>query len=190
MLWFLSGLGVTRSVFSPLILLGMVVASTCEHLRSTPACQSSKTKKREFFFFFKPPPLSRRTETNFSDLPSWCQSLVCVEVWGAWGSCALTPLIHWGSWGLTPLPHSSPNTKRVLYCFVRHECVAVWSSEMWEAVCSEACVSFEGLDRLGRVVELQTFMFTRGLCHLTGDGKNKTMKQMDKNCKLCLVFCL
>lgn len=38
---------------------------------------------------------------------------------------------------------------------------------------------------LGRVVELQT-LFTRGLCHLTGDGKNKTMKQMDKNCKLSL----
>lgn len=53
----------------------------------------------------------------------------------------------------------------------------------WEAVCSEACVSFEGLDRDGEGGRVANFLFTRGLCHLTGDGKNKTMKQMDKNCK-------
>lgn len=88
-------------------------------------------------------------------------------------------------------PGHPPQYKRsVIFCFERHECVAVWASEMCEAVCSEACVSFEGLDRVGEGGRVANFLFTRGLCHLTGDGKNKTMKQMDKNCKLCLVFCL
>lgn len=62
----------------------------------------------------------------------------------------------------------------------------MWASEMWEAVCSEVCVSFEGLNRVGEGGRVANFLFTRGLCHLTGDGKNKTMKQMDKNCKQCL----
>lgn len=44
---------------------------------------------------------------------------------------------------------------------------------------------FEGLDRVGEGGRVANSLFTRGLCHLTGDGKNKT-KQMDKNCKLCL----
>lgn len=87
-------------------------------------------------------------------------------------------------------PGHPPIQRSVTFCFERHECVAVWASEMCEAVCSEACVSFEGLDRVGEGGRVANFLFTRGLCHLTGDGKNKTMKQMDKNCKLCLVFCL
>lgn len=41
--------------------------------------------------------------------------------------------------------------KKSVVSFLRgRECVAVWASEMWEAVCSEVCVSFfEGLDRVG-----------------------------------------
>lgn len=41
--------------------------------------------------------------------------------------------------------------KRSVVSFLRgRERVAAWASEMWEAVCSEVCVSFfEGLDRVG-----------------------------------------
>ncbi len=160
----------------------MVVASTWEHLRSTQHVKALKPRKEKFFFS----PQKNRNKLQWFTLvmpvSCLCRSVrvLCTRTSRPLGQSRAHPA--------APL---IPQYKKCLSCFERHECEAVWSSEMWEAVCSEACVSFWGTrSGLGRVVELQTFMFTRGLCHLTGDGKNKTMKQMDKNCKICLVFCL
>lgn len=142
----------------------MVVASTYEHLRSTPACQSSKTKKRKVFFFCLSFSLAlplRQTENKLQwflplvmPVSCLCRPRRCVCV------LALTPLVHRGGRGLAPLPPGHPPPlpppkykRSVILCFERHECVAVWASEMWEAVCSEACFFFsfffEGLDRVG-----------------------------------------